>query len=63
MRRKRALLHLTYQRIPKPMRPSWRDWKKICGAFGDPRQAYVSLMTHAVAKLEQQQTKDNQDDG
>ena len=53
MRRSRAILHLTYSRIPAPIRPTWKEWKDICRAFGDPRKASIALIAQACAELEQ----------
>lgn len=52
MRKSRALLHLTYSRIPPQIRPTWNEWKLICGKFKDPRRAFVALMARATAELE-----------
>ena len=52
MRPSRVLLHLTYARIPSPIRPTWREWKDICKVFGDPRRASIALIAQACAELE-----------
>jgi hypothetical protein len=52
VRKSRVLLHLTYSRIPAPIRPTWREWKDICKAFGDPRRAAIALIAQAAAELE-----------
>lgn len=46
------MLHLTYRRIPPQIRPSWKEWKEICAAFGDPRRASIALIAQATAELE-----------
>ncbi len=51
------MLHLCYNRIPAPIRPSWKEWKEICIAFGDPRRASLALIAQAVAELEKKVKK------
>jgi hypothetical protein len=52
MRPSRVMLHLCYDRIPREFRPTWREWKDICKAFGDPRKASIALIAQATAELE-----------
>ncbi len=51
MRPSRVMLHLCFDRIPRPIRPTWKEWKEICKAFGDPRRASIALIAQATAEL------------
>lgn len=53
------MLHLCYDRIPRPIRPTWREWKEICKAFGDPRRASIALIAQAVAELKKKMEQDS----
>lgn len=52
MRKKRVEIHLGWKALPKPIRPTWEEWKCIVRAFGDPKRAVVAILAQATAKLE-----------
>ncbi len=55
------MLRLCYDRIPRPIRPSWRVWKEMSRAFGDPRRASLALIAQATADLQEQLKKKMKD--
>jgi len=55
------MLHLCYDRIPQPIRPTWKEWKEICKVFGDPRRASIALISQAAAELEQRMIKEKEE--
>lgn len=46
------LRRIIYDRIPKPLRPKWLVWKKLCQICGDPRKAEIAIFSQAIRRME-----------
>jgi Uma2 family endonuclease len=50
-RKKRKSSKNVWRRIPKEVRPTWEEWKKLCWQRGDPRLAEIEVLQRAIYEM------------